>query len=430
MSTTAPSSSSRLSLSSCNDDIIDYALEGVFAAFDRELALRRLDTMDVPMSTKLAMLTIKRIVAWSVLKHDGELPVNGDGNLIPDKALEQLTADPEPAPVMIDPWARGSVPTRKATANDVNYTRTEEGRQSTMSVSSFGRSSKASSKPSKRGGGSSVAGSKIGSNGRPGTSHEDDEDPSGQIIELDEADADFANLSATDHMFDLLQRQKRHASNELSNKGSDVIDEFDLIQENIGKATKDFKKGKKFLIDREGNVMPIVPTRPESLPAFNTQPRVQIGGPVTLDEKGNNSNNNNNNNNNNNSKGKGNAEGGGGDGKQGEKTTTTTTTRKKNVIKVAGARGVDESLFQASHTLANTLSGADNIPAINPGVTIRGGDEVRRGPPVPNDPAKPSRKQYTSNQLSMSRSSIGGGLLLEVQNLPVAAQLVVVDHVY
>ena len=59
----------------------------------------------VPIAVDITMLKMMKVVAWSVATHDG--------NIDRTKQLEQRDPEGEPCRAMMDPWARGTVPTKK-----------------------------------------------------------------------------------------------------------------------------------------------------------------------------------------------------------------------------------------------------------------------------------------------------------------------------
>jgi hypothetical protein len=87
----------------CVADAIEYIISDVFNGITEKW----LRTLELPIAIEMAMLKMKKVVAWSVVTHDGD--ING----MKDEYLEKLEAEKEPSPVPIDPWARGTVPVRK-----------------------------------------------------------------------------------------------------------------------------------------------------------------------------------------------------------------------------------------------------------------------------------------------------------------------------
>lgn len=87
--------------------------------------------------------------------------------------------------------------------------------------------------------------------------------------------------------------------------------------------------------------------------------------------------------------------------------------KKKHFVRVAGSRGVDESSFKPTLSLAVTLSGVEHIPKLNPGVSVRSSTSVRSGERLPEDPKHISRKQYMSQSLSRRSGAGDGGSSLD-----------------
>jgi len=76
--------------------------------------------------------------------------------------------------------------------------------------------------------------------------------------------------------------------------------------------------------------------------------------------------------------------------------------KKKKVIKVAGSRQIDESLFKPSYSLASTLSGSEQIPNVNAGVVVKSASSFKEGPAIVEDGRKISRKSYLSKSMATS----------------------------
>ena len=74
--------------------------------------------------------------------------------------------------------------------------------------------------------------------------------------------------------------------------------------------------------------------------------------------------------------------------------------KKKQFIRVAGSRMIDENSFKPTLSLAVTLSNIEHIPKLNPGISIRSNTTVRTGEKIPEDPKRISKKQYMSQSLS------------------------------
>jgi hypothetical protein len=87
----------------CVADAIEFIISDVFNGITEKW----LRTLELPIAIEMVMLKMKKVVAWSVVTHDGDM------NGIKGDYLEKLVAEKEPSPVPIDPWARGTVPARK-----------------------------------------------------------------------------------------------------------------------------------------------------------------------------------------------------------------------------------------------------------------------------------------------------------------------------
>jgi hypothetical protein len=153
--------------------------------------------------------------------------------------------------------------------------------------------------------------------------------------------------------------------------------EFQMIEESIRLASKDLKGG-KFVLDKNGNIIPLHTMKPESLPPFalDVTPKIINGvrqapiKPPSRHEEGH------------------------------------SVSKKKKTVRVAGSRAMDTSFFTAANTLSTALAGGDYITTVNPGVVLRVDDKVVEGPPAPTDPSKPTRQQYLDR--SMSLHSLSG----------------------
>lgn len=89
------------------EDVIAEEIENIWKHVSRSISDKWLSTLDIPLSAEIAMLKMRKIVAWATFEHDGVIPApieGDDGEFIFDK----LTPDGEPAPITIDPWARGT----------------------------------------------------------------------------------------------------------------------------------------------------------------------------------------------------------------------------------------------------------------------------------------------------------------------------------
>jgi len=90
--------------------------------------------------------------------------------------------------------------------------------------------------------------------------------------------------------------------------------------------------------------------------------------------------------------------------------------KKKQFVRVAGSRAVDESSFKPTLSLAVTLSSVEQIPKLNPGVILRNNATVRMGDKLPEDPKHISRKQYESQTLSRRSISLNDNSTIESLN--------------
>lgn len=158
---------------------------------------------------------------------------------------------------------------------------------------------------------------------------------------------------------------RKRAANE-----ADVKDEFQLIEEEIGRAAAELK-GKKYIFDQDGKPLTISTVRPESLPPFVYAPELVITS------------------------------------ESNDKKQRQTVAKKKKKIRVTGARSIEEPYFTPISSLATTFSGkAASSFELNPGVSQKVGESVRDGPPPPDDPRKPSRKDFFNKKLLSSTSTL------------------------
>ena len=365
-----------------DDDIGLIAIDDIWKATCNEISARWLGTLDTPIAAQIALLKVKKMAAWSIVNHDGIPGLNIPS--IQEEALERYIPDEEPTPSSIDLWARGTVPTKKQ-KEELSLFPMKSSGSATPSVSSMRSSNTAKTGTSK---GSKYSKSSYRSEGGAKTRLED-QDMTGQIIELDDPDGEFGDLNANGALFDMLKKQQRQ--NQYGNK-TEVAqeDKFNLMQAQIDKAKEEFKKGKKvpkFTIDKEGVLTKIVPVKAEGLPPFSVPLGLSISAAREVDKR------------------------------PGSRPSTKTdadngdSKRKKKVVKVVGARAIDESFFIASHTLATTLSGVDNISLVSPGVSVYDGNNRREGQPIPEDPKRQSRKQYLSR--SQVLTGAGEGSMLD-----------------
>jgi hypothetical protein len=368
-----------------DDDIGLIAIDDIWKATCDEISARWLGTLDTPIAAQIALCKVKKMAAWSIVNHDGIPGLNIPS--IQEEALERYIPDEEPIPSTIDQWARGTVPTRKQ-KEEISLFPIKSSGSATPSVSSMRSSNTAKTGTSK---GSKYSKSSYRSEGGTKVSRLEDQDMTGQIIELDDPDGEFGDLNANGALFDMLKKQQRQIQN--GNKKEIIAeDKFNVMQAQIDKAKEELKKGKKvpkFTIDKEGILTKIVPVKPEGLPPFSVPLGLSISAAREVDKRPGSRPST-----------KASADANDGDVK-----------RKKKVVKVVGARAIDESYFIASHTLATTLSGVDNISLVSPGVSVYDGNNKREGQPIPEDPKRQSRKQYLSR--SQVLNGAGEGSMLD-----------------
>lgn len=385
-----------------NDDcqVSDVVMDGIDCVLDSvqmEVDRKRLENMAVPLAADVAMVKLRRLMAWAVLDHDGSIAEN-----VP---LEYLEPDPEPATLTIDPWARGMVPTKTVKIEDTNNMfRTLGGDTITGNMSP--RSQSMGSRVSSNTGTSRSGTSRGGAKSRNGTSRagtatgtrvdEEENDPTGQIFDLE--DSDDENLGGSPgHMSleQLLKKQPKNKQGEGDAAESQVQpSEYELMQTEIESQVKDLK-GKKYSIDREGHVIPLAPVRSAALPPYQVVADTKVSN---FDEnKGDKGRSR---------KGTGNASAAPPTASSvaGEPGTAAEGKKGKRTVRVAGSRAVDEYTFLPSFTLSDTLSTGDGLMPTS-GVTINVNDQKRQGPSVPTIPGKMSRKEYAA------RSAVGGAAL-------------------
>lgn len=160
----------------------------------------------------------------------------------------------------------------------------------------------------------------------------------------------------------------------------------------MDQAKKDLR-GKKFVLDRYGKPVLVGSVNAEKLPPFSTPLGLNIKGngpDMDLDNMSTGSSVMDNRKNSHTSL-----------GSKGQDKP-----KKRQFVRVAGSRGVEESSFKPTLSLAVTLSGVEHIPKLQPGVSVRDSTSVRSGEKVPDDPKHMSRTKYMSQ--SLSRRSAAG----------------------
>mmetsp|Transcript_19687 Transcript_19687/g.19786 ORF Transcript_19687/g.19786 Transcript_19687/m.19786 type:complete len:552 (+) Transcript_19687:294-1949(+) len=347
------------------DDEVRAVVDHIWTKFSNTIQEKWLASIEIPISTEVAMAKIRNVVGWATLGHDGDFTGKG--------SFEQNTPEKEPSPVSIDPWARGAVPVRKIVHVDDSVYRgtgTGTGSEGTRSVS--GASSERSSVAgSSRSGHSSQRKKSLTSNRRnPGSPSRTAKEITG-IIELEDDDRSSGGPFSTDagQLYEMLQKTEKQKKNSESIEG--IKDEFSLIQDDIDRVAKEMK-GKKFTLDSEGKPVPVSSVEPDRLPPFAYQLGLNItngGSDPSLRKDG-------------------------------------IPKRKKGKFRTAGSRDVDDSYFVSSASLATSLSTTQIV--LNPGVSLRTDDTVREGPPNVEDPSKPSRKTFMRNRANTSTMSVLG----------------------
>jgi len=380
----------------------DVVMDGIDRLLDSvqvEVERKRLENMAVPLAADVAMVKLRRLMAWAVLDHDGTIAEN-----VP---LEYLEPDPEPAALTIDPWARGMIPTKTIKTDDSNMFRTLAGDTATGAISPRSQSmgSRVSSNTgtsrsgTSRGSGHTARTNKSkGGTSRAGTAagtrvEEEENDPTGQIFDLE--DSDDENL-APGHMSleQLLKKQSKNKQGDSALEESRVqLSEYEVMQAEIENQVKELK-GKKYSIDREGKVIPLVPVKSVALPPYQVAADTKV---TNFDERGGKDKSR---------KGTASSAPPTASSVAGEPGTATDDKVKKGkrTVRVAGSRVVDEYTFLPSYTLSDTLSTGDGLMPTS-GVTINVNDQKRQGPAVPAIPGKMSRKEYAA------RNAVGGAAL-------------------
>lgn len=359
------------------DDIRDF-VESVWDSVSKQISDNWLEKMQLPLAAEIALAKLNRIVAVATNSFDGDV--------VESLILENHVPDDEPTPVDIDPWARGTVPTRKLPQgassmfnSDFDVLEREPSVGSYSSVNSFSSYRSSSSKQSKQSRVASNVRARVGtaSAGMDGSTSRED-GGTGEIIDLDEdGDGDGGNLNATGHLFDMLlkTRRKVNSKNDDSSVKDDEADEFKELKKEIAKATKDLK-GKRYVLDADGKPITILNVKAEQLPPY----AVPVGLNITTKQQ-----------------------------HVEEETHKEKNNKHKKVIRVAGSRDIDESFFTAVTSLASTLSGGGNIN-LNAGVSLKSGDgNLREGPLPLHDPKKVNRKNFFNKPgtggVSLSRMS-------------------------
>lgn len=311
-------------------------------------------------------------------------------------------------------YNKGSLTARSNTPSVSSYRSSVTGRTRTTSASRTNRS--------------------IGSRGTEKASL----DKTGQIIELDDPDSEFGALNATGMMFDLLQKavrieeclenllsmifkslcllllshQKRKKDKNYFPGGANDVDgikgEFELLQDQLNKASKDLR-GKKFILDRYGQPIPIGSVDPKRLPALTTPLNLQVKEPTPSNASGRRTSNNSQ------RPGTQHLDQQHQHQQHQQQQQQQQQQKKRQFVRVAGSRGVDEASFMPTLSLATTLSGVETIPKVNPGVVVRSTVAVKAGDTIAEDPKHVSRKALQSR--AQQQTQLGGlGGHSQIQN--------------
>jgi len=378
------------------DDAVEEDVRGfieqLWMSCSAEIDDRWLGTLEVPVTADRAISRIDAIVAWALNEFDGE---------VKDEVPQEVhTADSEPVPAMIDPWARGVVAVRKPPSlerEDSQYRGDPDSPDRTPSVSSF--ASRSTTRSSRMG---SSRGAKSQAGGYNSTFKQEEMGP--EIFDIDE-DEDFSMLNKTGDLFNKMLRSMKNAGK--TDDQEDEEDEFRQLQAEVDRLTTE-AKGKKFTFDAMGQPIYINPVKAEKLPRFSVDPNLKVANkPDPADEERPSSSSNKN------------------------KEKKTGGTRK---IRGMGSRDIDSSFFTATKDLATAM--AEVEPALLPGVSMRIGERIREGPAIPEDPKKMSRKKFMSRggtgmtEGSMMASRGDGGMsptsdledsmYVEEDNLPIS----------
>jgi hypothetical protein len=393
----------------CNDcyssDIIMNVINFVLDNVQEEVARKRLENLAIPLATDVAMMKLRRLMAWAVLDHDGKVEEN--------TPLEYLEPDPEPKVLAIDPWARGMVPVKQvkieAAASGMYRTLGGEAASGNMSPRSQSVGSRVSSNTGTSRSGTTRSGKLSGTSGvsRAGSVSGkllEEEDPTGQVFDLPDSDEEEGYPGVGHMSLEQLLKKQAKAKAGADKEEQEVVSKsaYELLQQGIEEQVKELK-GKKYTIDREGQVIPLVPVKAASLPPYQVNPETKISnykekqsrsGARKSTPSG------------------GQAPGTGVDSVLVEASSSAADPKKKKEkrqVRVAGSRVVDEYTFLPSYTLADTLSTGEGLMPTS-GVTINVNDQTRTGPVVPSIPGKMSRKEYASRNTTKSGVALESSL--------------------
>lgn len=333
---------------------INLFIDDVMISMEESIDDNYLNSIETDVAADRVMEKLNKIVAWGVLPYDGEVTVD-------EAPLELYTPDPEPKAPPIDPWARGIVTTRKKVASQnipKKQSDMDEFSTKSPSVSSRMTGSTRMSRTSR----ATSAYTSTSAHGKG------DEEEVPEIFDIDEDGDAFGFLNKTGDMFNKYMKQRSRQNQAVVEV--DEEDEFNTLREEVDRIAKE-SKGKKVAFDAQGHPIYINSVKPDNLPPL----AVPLGLNITDKNENNDVNIN---------------DDTGGKGRN----------KKTKKIRVAGAPGVDSTYFTATTNLATSLAG--NEPALQPGVNMRVGDNVIRGPDVPEDPGKMSRKNFFSRGTASS----------------------------
>jgi len=349
------------------DEEVRSVIETIWSKFSDIVQDKWLASIEVPIAAEVAMSKLKNIVHWATLVHDGEFNKNS--------VFEHRNVDLEPVPVTIDPWARAAVPVRKVVNNDNESlygglrgalsTRDSDARSESQASSNYTGSSSNRS-------GTIRSLKKRGSAGNVVIDGRGKQDPADGIIELEDDDSrDQYSPQSAGNLYEMLQKTEKQKKN--LDTAEDIKDEFDAIQEEIDRVTKDIKGKKKFTLDVDGKPIQVASVDPERLPPFSYKLGLNItNGSSSVDNS---------------------------------KPKDMMPRRRKGKVRVAGSRDVDESYFVASASLTNSLSTTNIV--LGAGVSLKTDDTVREGPAVAEDPTRPSRKTFLRARQTGTYTALG-----------------------
>lgn len=207
-----------------------------------------------------------------------------------------------------------------------------------------------------------------------------------RIIELeDEAASHYgdnaSNMNSTGHMYDMLQRQKNRLK-QLTHTDDTVKDEFQLMKEEVDRAAEDLK-GKNYIFDQDGQIVMIQPLKSDQLPPFALNPSLNVNNVDSTQHDD--------------------------DHRKKSALSNAPLTKKKKKVRVAGTRGIDDphekALFTPTTSLATTIAGNSHEIQVNQGVAIETNKISKQGPPIPDDPRKPSRREYFNRKATAAAST-------------------------